>query len=217
MTKVNIVAPKFLLVILFFSCSIIAEVSTETLKYKIIEEDGKKEIRLYEPYIKAQVEIPGTMEDSRGQAFKILAGFIFGKNTSKEKIKMTSPVLIEKSEKIDMTSPVIIDDRAGSKIKMSFSMPSKYTLKNLPTPNDPRIKIISVPERLVGAIKFSGRINVEKNKRKSKDLLKWLKKKNNYLVDPEYVYAGYNPPYTLPFMRRNEVIHELKLIENQQE
>ncbi len=198
------------LILLFLSCSILGEVNTETLKYKVIAQDGKNEIRLYESYIKAEVEINGTIEDSRGSAFKILAGYIFGNNTSKEKIKMTSPVLAQRSEKIKMTSPVLIDDLGDNKMKMSFSMPSKYTLKNLPTPIDSRIKIINVPERIVAAIKFSGRFSSARNDKKSIELLKWLKGKNNYSVSTTYVYAGYNPPYTLPMLRRNEVMFELE-------
>ncbi len=201
---------KILSVLLFVSCSVVGKESVETLKYKVLQKEGKKEIRLYDSYIKAEIEVEGDIENARGEAFKILAGYIFGKNKSKTQIDMTSPVITNKSEKIKMTSPVIMNDESSRKMKMSFSMPSKYTLDTLPAPIDTRIKISQVPEKLIAAIRFSGKFNSKKNMKKSKDLKKWIAGKGKTILNPVYFFAGYNPPYTLPIFRRNEIMYILK-------
>ena len=94
---------------------------------------------------------------------------------------------------------------------MTFSMPSKYTLETLPTPTDERIKIEKVEERFVGALTFSGFWNESINAQNAQELSEWIKGLKDYELTSQPMFAGYNPPWTLPFLRRNEMLIELEL------
>lgn len=172
--------------------------------YSIERKDGNIEIRSYPEVIAAEVEVPGRGEHSANTAFKILAGYIFGKNVSKTKIAMTVPVTEKLSaEKIAMTVPVTtgIDKK---NMTMRFYMPSKYSLETLPEPIDKRIKLYRLPPRKFAVIRFSGFSSEENCRKHEEQLSKWLKSEN-LESSAESMRAFYNPPWTLPFMRRNEI------------
>ena len=175
--------------------------SIESLKYDVLEKNGNIEIRKYQKHITASVTFSDKEEFDRS-AFRTLADYIFGNN-----ISMTSPVLTE-GEKIAMTSPVLSDNGQTS-WTMSFSMPSKYTLETLPTPKNPKVKIKEVEEKTMAAIRFSGFMSDSNFGRHEKSLKNYLED-NDYKVTGNYLRAGYNPPWTLPFLRRNEVIVEIR-------
>lgn len=200
------------------SCSLMGIGSQEQPKYIVVEKEGNKEIRKYKSYIVAKTVINGTYKEAQKTGFRVLAGYIFGKNKSKKKISMTSPVVINNklgNEKIEMTAPVTITPNKISNYKdswvISFSMPSKYSLKTLPIPDDKRIILELVPERYVASYKFSGFWNESINEKKAEKLFIWLKKNKKYIIDPVFKFAGYNPPWTLPFLRRNEILIDLEL------
>jgi len=124
--------------------------------YKLIETYKNIELREYDPYITAQVSVSAkNHREAASQGFGALANFIFGNNTSSEKISMTAPVAAqEKSEKIAMTAPVTV---TGENIfTVAFSMPSRYTMDTLPKPNNERINTIQNPKKMMAAIRFSG-------------------------------------------------------------
>jgi hypothetical protein len=89
-------------------------------------------------------------------------------------------------------------------------MPPKYTLETLPTPTDPRVKIEQVPARTFGVIRFTGLWRDEKNREKAKELVDWIVREGEYEITSKPIFAGYNPPWTIPFLRRNEVMVELR-------
>ena len=188
----------------------------EELKYKVILKDDNKEIRLYENYIVAQVTVD-SKDESENSAFRILAGYIFGGNTSKSKIAMTAPVIKNeksKSENIKMTAPVLIESSEKNQMTMSFSMPSKYKLEDLPVPKDQRIQLLEIPSHYMAVYRFSGFWNSKKNAKLSEKLLKWLEAHPSYEPISEPYFAGYNPPWTLPFLRRNEILIKVNKAEN---
>jgi hypothetical protein len=121
---------------------------------------------------------------------------------------MTAPVTLEqKNEKISMTAPVSMTKDAG-KWRIYFVMPSKYTLETLPIPNNKAVSLRALPARSFAALRFSGLAGEEKTAKKTEELLTWLKIKNIQAVGaPEL--ARYNPPWTLPFLRRNEILVEI--------
>jgi len=213
----NIVKVCSLLIILFTgsSCSLVGVGSEEQPSYDVLLKNDQNEIRKYKPYLVAKVTIDGSFKEAQSKGFKILAGYIFGKNKSQEKIAMTSPVIQkpeELSEKISMTAPVLIaPEKEENRWSMTFSMPSKYSLETLPKPEDERIIIEKVESRLIAAHVFSGFWNQEKIEKKGDELLKWLEQKKKYTPTSSPMFAGYNPPWTLPFFRRNEVLIEIKL------
>jgi hypothetical protein len=194
----------------FSSCSLLGIQSEEGPKYKVQDREANFEIRQYSPYIVAQISIEGNYDESSGDAFRILAGYIFGKNKGNKKLSMNSPVESKQEpSKIAMTSPVTMN-QSRNNFTMSFSMPSKYTLKELPEPLDSRIKFREIKEKIVAVHRFSWLSSKDKNDKKAKELRQWLKKSDKYTYKNTYSYAGYNPPWTIPFLRRNEVLIPLQ-------
>jgi len=190
-------------------CSVFGSRSEETPRYTVEKVDVDKEIRLYNSYVVAKTETTGEYESSQSEGFKVLAGYIFGGNKSKAKIAMTAPVEQVKSEKIAMTAPVEqMKSEAGW--TMTFMMPSKYKIDDLPTPNDPRIKFEEIPAKSVAVIRFSGSRSEKANADKAAELLQWIAAKGEYEVDGSMRSAGYDPPWTLPPFRRNEMLVDVK-------
>ncbi len=191
---------------------------TETLSYKVLKKQGDLEIREYGPYIKASVAF-SNKDDFEDKAFRVLADYIFGKNIKEENIGMTSPVMnegedigmtspvITEGEDIGMTSPVFTGKKEGW--TMTFTMPARYTMETLPRPVDKRITIEEVPRKTLAAIRFSGFRTDRKNVKKERELRNWLKAEN-IEVSGSALFAGYNPPWTLPMFRRNEVLIPVK-------
>ncbi len=194
-------------------CSIVAK--TPEPSWKSVRKDGNIEIRAYDPMIAAEVTTAGKRDDAINEGFRILAGYIFGGNSGQQSIEMTAPVTqqpdVSQGQKIAMTAPVT--QEAGenqNEWKVSFIMPAEYTLSSLPKPNDSRIKFITIPAYKAAVIRFSG-FNTDNNLISHKtELMTWVAD-NKITTDGEPVYAFYNPPWTPPFMKRNEVI--VKIIE----
>lgn len=212
MTKRLILSLVFLIVTGLFTGSAMA---IEEPKYRVIEQSGVFELRVYDPKIIAEVEVSGNLKKASNKGFKLIADYIFGNNTSRkdidsnEKISMTVPVTMQaqaqtKSEKISMTAPVTME-QSGNRWNMHFVMPSQYTLATLPKPNNPKVKIRQLDGAKYAVIRFSGWTGKSKVKHKTAELEKWLKSRNIVTTGkPEL--ARYNPPWTPPFLRRNEVM-----------
>lgn len=181
----------------------------EEPKYTVIEQSGAFELRAYGPRIVAETRVSGSMDMASRAGFRLIADYIFGNNTSRtggsEKISMTAPVTMEpKSEKISMTAPVSME-QTGEQWRMHFVMPSQYTLETLPKPNNPAVTLREVPQSNYAVIRFSGLAGEDKVATKTAELMAWLERKGISPVGkPEL--ARYNPPWTLPFLRRNEVM-----------
>lgn len=200
------------LTILNSACSFIGIRREETPAYKILEKEDNKEIREYQPYIKASVTVSGSYDEAVDQAFKKLAGYIFGKNKKKKSITMTAPVLVKtESQPIPMTAPVFIHQSNGL-LTMSFIMPAKFTLEDLPIPDDHDISFAPTEKELFAVIRFNGRISEKIHQKRQQELSQWLRQFKNYKENGTGVFAGYDPPWTIPFLRRNEVMIPLTLI-----
>ena len=187
--------------------------ATEEPKFTLLEKDQFFELRLYEPKILAEVLVSGTMREASSKGFRLIADFIFGNNIAtsgkSEKISMTAPVLIEPhAEKISMTAPVNVE-QSGAGWKVNFVMPSQYTLETLPKPNNPLVKIKPIPAKKFAVIQFSGLVDEEKMAKKVTDLEQWISTKQLKVLGNAEL-ARYNPPWTLPFLRRNEVMIEVE-------
>ncbi len=185
----------------------------EEPKYTLLEKDQAFELRDYAPKIIAEVLVDGDMRESSSKGFRLIADFIFGNNTAQsgksEKISMTAPVSVEPSaEKISMTTPVGVQ-QSNQGWKVYFVMPSQYTLETLPKPKNPQVTIKSLPSQKFAVLRFSGFVDEEKMAKKVAELKEWAgNKKLKMLGSPEL--ARYNPPWTLPFLRRNEVMVEVE-------
>lgn len=194
-------------------CSVFGIRSEETPNYQVLIKNENKEIREYSPYIIATTRVEGSFKDAQNQGFRILAAYIFGDNEKKSKISMTAPVIIDSeknsSEKISMTAPVV-QTPTQSGWEMSFMMPSKYSLESLPKPLDNRIVLKEVDKKTVAVISFTGFWSEEKNQKMASDLKDWLAKDTQYEVISVAMFAGYDPPWTIPFLRRNEMMIEVR-------
>ena len=199
---------------------------TETLAYDVDEKEGNFEIRRYEDYILAQVDIEASFDKAIRKGFMILASYIFGGNIKRSKIAMTAPVVEEKksekiemttpvtteivsaSEKINMTTPVTEEKTDGDFQRISFAMPSKYTIDTLPKPNDRRIHFKEFKGQKSAVLRFKGRVNEKLAEEKIEELKKWLSKKQ---IKPksQFMVAQYNHPAVPGFLRRNEIIVEV--------
>jgi hypothetical protein len=159
---------------------------TEEPPYVVIKTLGNDvEIREYEPQIRATSQM-----GDENKSFGILAEHIFGQNDRNERIGMTAPVVT-------------------SEDKMSFIMPKRYTLPVLPKPLNPLIEIDQVQKDRVAVIRFSGFTSSKKTDEKTKKLLMVLKS-NGIEIEGEPFLMRYNPPWSLPFLRRNEVAVRIK-------
>ena len=191
---------SFLIIILIMStgCSFFGIQSEEQIPYEVLKKEGNKEIRKYSSYLAAETTAKGTYKEAQRKNFRTLANYIFKGNKDEESIAMTSPVTISKD---------------NEQMKMTFMMPSKYKEKDdLPKALDKNISFRIIPSKYMAAIQYSGYENEEKNKDKAKKLKKWLKEQKEFKIISPPIFAGYNPPWTLFFLRRNEVLIELEKI-----
>src|SRR5690349_10037552 len=181
--------------------------NVEQPKYQVVESSGNIEIRDYAPMIVAEVDVTGGRRDAIGKGFRIIADYIFGNNTVAQKVPMTAPVTQQGGQKIAMTAPVT--QQGGSETwRVRFIMPSKYTLVTLPKPNNPAIELKEIRQKRFAVIRFSGMAGEESLERYNKELDDFLSAKRLTPLSPP-IYAFYNPPWTLPFLRRNEVLVEI--------
>ena len=177
-----------------------AAMATEEPKYTVLKQTEDFELRRYDEQLVAQTWVTGDQDAASRAGFKILADYIFGNNSAAN----------GESRKISMTAPDSIQ-QTEDKWRVQFTMPSQYTLQTLPKPNNPNIEIVEVPAQTYGVIKFSGLAGTEKVAAKTKELQSWMQGQNLTITGkPEL--ARYNPPWTLPFMRRNEIIPNPKYI-----
>jgi hypothetical protein len=171
--------------------------------YQVIAKAGPAEIRQYAPRLAASVTIPGDELQARYQGFRRLAGYIFGGNTQKTSISMTAPVA-QSSAKIAMTAPVAQTRNSTGSWTITFFMPANYTMANLPKPADPGIFIHNLPASLDAVIRFSGIPGTTPVAREQAALLQALSR-SEWVATGEPVALFYDPPWTLPWCRRNEV------------
>lgn len=208
--------------------SIFGIINEETPKFDLVKKSEKGyEIRRYHRQLRASVEVPDTEGEgpTTANGFRELAGYIFGGNkkpdgSEKQKIAMTAPVLTETvspaaiGENIAMTAPVISDSNVSNKTTtMSFILPSKYqSVEELPIPNDNRVKLEVIEPYTVAVLRFSGRCTPAVVDFQSKRLLEMLRdeKEVRLTVSSESEVtpkiARYNSPFTLWFLRTNEIM-----------
>ncbi|XP_057533204.1 heme-binding-like protein At3g10130, chloroplastic [Amaranthus tricolor] len=194
---------------------ILGKITVETPKYEVIQSTNDYEIRKYPPSVIAEVTYdPSEMKGNKDGGFTILANYIGAlgnpQNTKSEKVAMTAPVITQNNaEKIAMTAPVITKtDESGEKnmVRMQFILPSKYErAEDAPKPLDERVVIKEEGEKKYGAVKFSG-LTSDGVVTDKVEKLKSALEKDGYKVIGDFLLARYNPPWTLPPLRTNEVL-----------
>lgn len=203
--RVNIFS---ILIFIFWGTNLSA---LEEPKYSVLKEYENFEIRNYDSYLVAEVDIEGSYNKTGNEAFRILAGYIFGDNQSSTKMNMTAPVeseAIQASERMNMTAPVFSNKNVNG-YTYRFVMESKYTQETLPVPNNSKIRITEIKDRVMAVISFSGRWS-QKNFEKHEQILVNDLKNEGIGVASEAIYARYNAPFTPWFLRRNEIMFEIE-------
>jgi hypothetical protein len=195
----------------FAACALLAVWSSamaiDEPAYKLIRSYDGFEVRRYEAYIVAETLVSGAADDAGNQGFKVLAGYIFGANKGARKIEMTAPVA-QTPTKIAMTAPVL-QSASGGAYTVQFSMPREWTLETLPEPTDSKVALRAMPARTLAVIAYSGtwsQSRYEEHLKKLQDALAQA----GLSWQGEPFWARYDPPWTLWFLRRNEIWLELK-------
>jgi DNA gyrase inhibitor GyrI len=183
--------------------------NVEQPKYNILESYGAIEIRDYETMVVAEAEVKGKREESINEGFRIIADYIFGNNVSKQKVAMTAPVTQQQSEKISMTAPVTQQITDSGSWKVHFIMPSSYTIETLPKPKNDAVKLKKITAKRYAVLRFSGIGSSKKLETYTSNLKKFIDEKKLKPISAP-IFAFFNPPWTVPFLRRNEVMIEIE-------
>jgi hypothetical protein len=209
--------------------------ATEEPKFELVSKHDHIELRRYPAFIVAETLVEGDMDAASGKGFRAIADYIFGNNVvvgstldkASEKIAMTAPVTMEPvtaaSQKIAMTAPVAMEPlpnaaqgskepqalQGAKRWRVHFVMPSAYTLNSLPKPNNPAVQLREVPAKTWAVLSYSG-FNTEAGiQQRSDELVAWLAaQKIRTIGSPQL--ARYDPPWTLPMFRRNEIMLEVE-------
>jgi hypothetical protein len=182
------------------------------------------ELRRYGERFAASVTWTPNGEDDNSSPFGTLAGYIgvFGtaQNEGSKGIAMTAPVVMEREdaasaggapESIAMTAPVAMESEGDGKKKMMFMLPEEYDdMSKIPKPTNPRVHIEEIPSEIGAVHRYNGKFSDEISLRIAKDLGAQLASDGVKGITEEYAAEhfqswGYNPPFTIPYFRRNEV------------
>ena len=202
--------------------------AVEEPKFELIAQDGSREIRRYAPVIVAETRVSGDMDAASGKGFRLIADYIFGNNTraglaaekASQKIAMTAPVVLEPvagPAPVAMTGPVMAepvgaapDLLSATQWRIHFIMPAEYVLPALPKPNNEAVTLRQLPARTVAVLTYSGLNTVSRLQQKTGELTAWLSEKGIETTGVPQL-ARYDPPWTLPMWRRNEIQVDIKL------
>jgi hypothetical protein len=178
--------------------------ATEDPGYKVIQKLEDIEVRQYDTYAVAEVVVPGPAAKAGNLAFPILAGYIFGRNKGKRKFAMTAPVTqAVEPVKLEMTAPVTQTAAPGG-YRVQFVLPKGVSIARAPEPLGTRVTLRDVAPSRVAVIRYSGfwsDANNDRHLAKLQDALRAA----DLVWFGEAVYSRYNAPFTLWFLRRNEI------------
>lgn len=180
----------FLGVLMLSACSVFGYNGVETAPYQVLEKEGALELRHYDRLVLVTTPMEKGMEDMNDPFYRLF-GYISGKNKNAQKIPMTAPVFMDPDDQKTET--------------MSFVLPKDFTKEHAPVPQDPKVRLEEITDYTAAVITFSGFLNPDTISRQKIVLEQWLDRKGFKTTGPAKA-AGYNPPYTIPFLRRNEVL-----------
>jgi hypothetical protein len=193
----------------------------EEPKYEVVTADAQFEVRHYAPILIAETIVEGDMDAASSKGFRLIADFIFGNNQQadsdkKAKIAMTAPVTVEpQSSKIAMTAPVTVEPQAAESSmkttktwRINFVMPSQYTLATIPKPKNNAVTLREVPSKYFIVHKYSGFNTISRVQAKTDEAVEWATKRSYKIIGTPQL-SRYDPPWTLPMFRRNEIMIEI--------
>lgn len=187
----------------------------EQLSYEVISLRDGYEIRRYSPYIVAEVQVKAqSQREALYAGFSPLAAYIFGNNTANEKVAMTAPVMSKEStsKEIAMTAPVLSQLTEDAMYSVQFTMPKKYSISDLPKPNDANVTLSEIRARTVAALTYYGYYSASRMQSKAEELLTLLARDNVITTGAPQI-AGYNDPFTFPLLIKNEILIDISIDE----
>ena len=201
-----------LIPLILTGCSLFGDSGVKNAPYTLLKSDQEQkiEVRNYESMVLVSSDMSA---DGMNSAFRDLFRYITGENEGSTEITMTAPVLINESEaastgtEIAMTAPVFMKERSEEQV-MSFVMPADFTLQSTPKPTNPNVWVTEVKDYKVVVIKFSGLLSDSNVETQTEILNSWIAK-NGYTAISEPINAAYNGPFTIPWLRHNEVLIEI--------
>ena len=214
---------KFILQLTLLGTSFFSPIAMaiEEPRYEVLVSDGPFEIRRYAPMLVAETFVDGDMDAASNKGFRLIADFIFGNNQlpgsdQKSKIAMTAPVTVEpQSSKIAMTAPVTIEPQSADtslesaqRWRIHFVMPSSYTLENIPKPKNDAVRLREIPAKYFAVHKYSWLNTQQRVEQKTQEILQWAKQRSLQVLGAPQL-ARYDPPWTLPMLKRNEIMVEV--------
>ncbi len=198
--------PRFVCLAALLTLWIFPAMAIEEPKYIVLKIDQDIEVRKYEPQLIAQTVVDGDMDQASNKGFRLIADFIFGNNetpnsSGSAKIAMTAPVVVEPQKN---TSAV----QDANQWRINFVMPSQYNLSTIPRPKNSAVEIKEIPSKVFVVLTYSGFNFTSKVQKKTQDALDWSHQ-HGYKIIGTPQLARYNPPWTLPMFRRNEIMIEI--------
>lgn len=184
----------------------------EEAAHSRVNQQGDFEIREYAAMVVAQTTVEAPSREAGNVAFRKLFRYISGNNLAQGKIDMTTPVFSEAEntgEKIAMTTPVFSEADSPTRWRYQFVLPESYTLESAPQPKDSAVELAAVPAGRCAVIRYAGRWDDELRKDKTTQLKAWMKEQGLTGISAPR-YAAYDPPWTLPAFRRNEVLIDIE-------
>ena len=195
---------SFIASILGVLAATVGAAAVEEPSFRLVLRDGSFEIRDYPALVMAEVTEPGDRNSAAYSGFRTLAGYIFGGNTRNESIEMTAPVIEARpADWLPSASPTEPSRKGDWTIQ--FVMPPQFSLTSLPRPNSPNIRLKETRAARVAAIRFSGWATDRSISDHTAELERKLRERQLIVTGPAAI-AQYDPPWTLPFLRRNEIL-----------
>jgi len=178
----------------------------EEPKYETLLTDGPYEVRKYTPILVAETIAEGDMSEASNKGFRLIADFIFGNNqatgsSGNEKIAMTAPVSVE-AQSDDLNIQI------AKQWRISFVMPSQYTLATIPKPKNSAVNLREIAAKYFVVYRYSGFNSDSRVQSKTEETIKWAIKKDLKIIGKPQL-SRYDPPWTLPMFRRNEIMVEI--------
>ena len=189
--------------------------------YDTLVSQAPFELRHYAPTLIAQTVVSGDMDEASSKGFRLIADFIFGNNLAAgsdqaAKIAMTAPVTVQpQSSKIAMTAPVTVEPQSkdarlaeARQWRIHFVMPRQYTLASIPKPNNSAVTLHELPRKYMVVHRYSGFNTLARVQEKTQETLAWAQQQSLQVTGPPQL-SRYDPPWTLPMFRRNEIMVEV--------
>jgi hypothetical protein len=176
----------------------------EEPEYRVLKKDNHFEIREYPALVLASTDVHEDYDTSKNEAFKRLAGYIFGRNHENKQIPMTAPVLQQEGKMTSLTAP-FIEEKKLEDWSMTFILPKGVDFESAPEPQDTRVHLSTRPVEKWASLQYAGNPDEEVMLKKVAELKTWLEKQPHFRAISDARWAQYDSPMTLPFLRRNEV------------